>query len=106
MTPYRGVAASSIRKRSSVLPWSTNAAVVPEKYRSASCDAHGGNHAGRSAGRLCRDSGAIAKHSAQIGIEDRRRFLELIAEPGEGLQLADGLFGLLHALGRRIDLAA
>ena len=53
-----------------------------------------------------RDQASCRQHLAQIGFEDRRRLLELIGEAGQMLQLADGLLGLPHALGGRIDLAA
>src|SRR5438132_12606907 len=96
-----------MRKTSFVLPCRMNADVVPEKYRSASCAAHAGNHSGSfSAGRWCSGSGVMGEHSAQVRFEDARRLLELIGEAGEVLQLADGLLGLSHALGRRIHLAA
>ncbi len=91
-----------------MLPCSTNAAVVPEKYSSASCAAHGGNHVGQLFGRA--PVRGIRRHAAstlaQIGFEDRRRLLELIGEAGQVLQLADRLLGLPHALGGRVDLAA
>jgi hypothetical protein len=38
-----------------------------------------------------------------VGGQDRRRLL-LVAEPGDGLQLADGLLGLRHAGGDGVDL--
>src|SRR5262249_58351977 len=91
------------------LPCSTNAAVVPEKYRSASCDAHAGNHAGRferPAGRCRTVSGVIPENSTEIGFENRGRFLQLVAETGQVLQLAHRLLGLSHALGGGVDLAA
>src|SRR5438034_1775876 len=82
-----------------------NAAVVPEKYRSASCTAHAGNHAG-SSGRRLATSSVMPQDRAQIGFEDRRSFLKLIGEACEVLQLADRLFRLPHAVGGRIHLAA
>src|SRR3954471_25016847 len=95
-----------MRKRSYVLPCRTNAAVVPEKYRSASCDAHAANDAGSVAGRWGVDSTLITKHRAQIGFEDGRRVLQLVRHAGQVLQLADGLLGLPHAVGGGVDLAA
>src|SRR5438045_3006328 len=92
---------------SSVLPWSRKAAVVPEKYKSASCAAHPGNQSGSfSAGRRGAGSGVMPQHLSQIRFENRRRFVELLGHAGEVLQLGDRLFSLPHALGRRIDLAA
>src|SRR5205085_6636280 len=49
---------------------------------------------------------SLPEHSAQIGFENRGRLLELFAKAREVLQLADGFFGLTHALGSRIHLAA
>src|SRR5262245_60806590 len=93
-----------------------NAAVVPEKYSSASWPAQAGIHAGRSVrrggvvstviGTGQASSGSFAQHLSQIALENRRRFFELIGEAGEMLQLAHRLLGLPHAVGGRVDLAA
>ena len=42
----------------------------------------------------------------EIGVENRRRLLELVGQAGEVLQLADRLLGLPHAFGGRVHLAA
>src|SRR5262249_55936096 len=95
-----------MRKRSYVFPQRTNAAVVPEKYQSASCEAHAGNHVGRSVGRRGWTSGIIPEDSAEIGFENGRWLFELFAKAGQVLQFADSLFGLSHAFRRGINLAA
>src|SRR6185436_2179985 len=83
------------------------AAVVPEKYRSASADAQGGNHSGSfSAGRRISGSGVMPQHRPQISFENRRRLFELVGEPGQMLQLADRLLRLAHAFGGGVDLTA
>src|SRR6185436_11894805 len=49
---------------------------------------------------------SLLEHLAQVGLQDRRRLLELLAEAGEVLQLADRPLGLAHALGGGVGLAA
>src|SRR3978361_297190 len=97
-----------MRNRSSVLPCRTNAAVVPEKYRSASCAAHPGNQAGNSGRRAARsgDMSSWTQHLTQVSFENGRRLFELVSETGQMLQLAHRFFGLSHAVGGRIDRGA
>src|ERR687884_47878 len=84
-----------------------NAAVVPEKYRSARPRAHAGTHCGKSAGRrTSATSSVIPQHLPQVRLEDRGRLLELVGETRQVLELADGFLRLPHALGGGVDLTA
>src|SRR2546422_5445897 len=107
IVPYPSSGVAPLGRRSFVLPCSKNTEVVPEKHNSASCEDQGGAHGGSTPGAREGASGTRSADGCLPRIvQDRGHLVQLIVHTGDLLQLIEGGLGVVHARGRRVDLAA